>query len=86
VKPLFAASAILAAALTAAEGQQHAAAMPAPLPAPIAAPQDHPYPGTIRLAVDATDLAHAIFRVHETIPARPGPMVLLFPKWLIGLR
>jgi predicted metalloprotease with PDZ domain len=47
-------------------------------------PQDRPYAGTIRLAVDATDTVHAIFRVHETIPAKPGPLVLLFPKWIPG--
>ena len=56
-----------------------------PMPPPIPAPQDVAYPGTIRLAVDATDTAHGIFRVHETIPvAHPGPMVLLYPKWLPG--
>jgi predicted metalloprotease with PDZ domain len=52
---------------------------------PIAAPVDRPYPGVIRLAVDATDLAHGIFSVHETVPvAGPGPIVLLYPKWLPG--
>jgi predicted metalloprotease with PDZ domain len=57
---------------------------PAP-PAPeIAAPADTPYPGTIRLAVDATDLTHAIFAVHETIPVKPGPVTLLYPRWLPG--
>src|SRR6202012_2652671 len=35
--------------------------------------------------VDATDLAHAIFKVRETIPvAGPGPLTLLYPKWLPG--
>ena len=58
---------------------------PAP-PAPaIAAPQDIAYPGMIRLAVDTTDLSHAIFTVHETVPvAGPGPITLLYPKWLPG--
>jgi len=56
----------------------------APTPA-IAPPQDIPYPGVIRLAVDATDLPHAIFAVHETVPvAGPGPLTLLYPKWLPG--
>jgi len=49
-----------------------------------AAPQDKPYPGTIRLAVDATDTQRGIFRVHETIPVQAGPLVLLFWKWLPG--
>ena len=58
---------------------------PSPLPPPIEAPRDIPYPGVIQLAVDATDLDHRIFRIHETIPvAQAGPMVLLFPKWLPG--
>ena len=59
--------------------------MPTPLPSPIAAPEDKPYPGVIKLAVDATDLAHAIMTVHETIPvAGGGPIVLQYPKWLPG--
>jgi predicted metalloprotease with PDZ domain len=57
---------------------------PAPLPPPIPAPLDKPYPGTLHLAVDATDIARGIFRVHETIPVKPGETVLLFPKWLPG--
>ena len=58
---------------------------PAPSPPPVAAPKDVPYPGVIDLAVDATDLSHAIFRAHETIPvAGPGPLTLLYPKWLPG--
>ncbi|USI74654.1 peptidase M61 [Sphingomonas morindae] len=35
----------------------------------------------ISLAVDATDTDHAIFTVHETIPATPGPLTLLYPQW-----
>ena len=48
--------------------------MPLPSATPIEAPKDIPYPGgTVRLSVDATDLAHHIFRAHETIPvAKPG--------------
>jgi predicted metalloprotease with PDZ domain len=58
---------------------------PAPPTPPIAPPQDVPYPGTLHLAVDATDLPHAIFSVHETVPvAGPGPIVLLYPEWLPG--
>ncbi|MES1157373.1 MAG: peptidase M61 [Alphaproteobacteria bacterium] len=53
-----------------------------PTPA-IAAPQDVAYPGTIALAVDATDTNRAIFRVHETVPVN-GPVTLLFPKWIPG--
>ncbi len=47
-------------------------------------PQDTPYPGTIALHVDASDTAQGIFRVHETIPVRAGPMTLLYPQWIPG--
>jgi predicted metalloprotease with PDZ domain len=58
---------------------------PAPPTPPIAEPRDVPYPGVIQLSVDATDLQRKIFQVHETIPvAGPGPMTLLYPKWLPG--
>ena len=58
---------------------------PAPTPPPIAAPRDIPYAGVISLAVDATDLPHGIFAVRESVPVKgPGPLTLLFPKWLPG--
>jgi predicted metalloprotease with PDZ domain len=58
---------------------------PLPLPPAIAAPADTPYPGTIRLSVDATDIDRRIFNVRETIPVRGGaPIVLLLPQWLPG--
>jgi predicted metalloprotease with PDZ domain len=75
----------LAATLAVAQPGPQPQPEPAPPPPPIAAPKDTPYPGVIRLDVDATDIPHAIFRVHETIPvARPGPMVLLYPQWIPG--
>ncbi|GAA0720332.1 M61 family metallopeptidase [Dokdonella soli] len=52
--------------------------------ADVPAPADVAYPGTIRLAVDATDLDHRIFRVHEEIPVAAGPLTLLYPQWLPG--
>ena len=52
---------------------------------PFAPPQDIPYHGVMRLAVDATDTERRIFRVRQTIPvAGPGPLTLLYPKWLPG--
>jgi predicted metalloprotease with PDZ domain len=65
-------------------GQNSWGQSPAPQPPAIPAPRDRPYPGTIRLAVDATDTTRAVFRVHESIPVQSGSMVLLFPKWLPG--
>lgn len=53
--------------------------------ADVAAPQDVPYQGTLKISVDATDVAHRIFRVHETVPvAAAGPLTLLYPQWLPG--
>ena len=48
-------------------------------------PRDLPYPGTIQLEVDATDIARSIFKVREIIPVvQPGRMSLLVPQWLPG--
>ncbi len=59
-----------------------AAATPMP---PIPVSQDKPFPGTMMLEVDTTDLARAIFKVRQTIPVpQVGAMVLLFPEWLPG--
>ncbi|HEX7800611.1 MAG TPA: peptidase M61, partial [Asticcacaulis sp.] len=61
------------------------APVPAPMPAPVAAPQDVAYPGTLKLSVDATDLDHRLFAVHETLPvAQAGDFVVMLPKWLPG--
>jgi predicted metalloprotease with PDZ domain len=65
-----------------------AAASPGPTAAapagPIAAPKDRPYPGDIRLLVDATDIERRVIRVHETVNGVGGHLVLLYPKWLPG--
>jgi predicted metalloprotease with PDZ domain len=52
--------------------------------ADVPAPQNVPYQGSLKITVDATDLAHRIFRVHEVIPAQPGPLTLLYPQWIPG--
>ena len=60
---------------------------PQTTPLPPATPDalDIPYPGTLQLSVDATDLDRHIFRIHETVPVTGGvPMTLLYPKWLPG--
>ena len=74
-----------------------AAAMPDSLSKPdyvppqetISAPQDIAYPGTMTLAVDATNHEQGIFRVTQTIPVTPtaaetGRLTLLYPEWLPG--
>ena len=43
-----------------------------------------PYPGTLVLNVDATDLSRQIFRVRMSIPVQAGPLTLLYPQWLPG--
>ncbi|NIA55779.1 M61 family metallopeptidase [Massilia sp. TW-1] len=53
-----------------------------PARADVPAPVDQPYPGTMVLNVDATDLSQQIFRMHMTIPVKPGPLTLLYPQWL----
>jgi predicted metalloprotease with PDZ domain len=45
---------------------------------------DAPYPGTLTVQVDATDLDRRIFNVRETVPVAPGPLRLNYPKWLPG--
>jgi predicted metalloprotease with PDZ domain len=64
---------------------QNSQPQPVPFADTIPAARDIPYPGTITLDVDATDVQRGIFRVKETIPvAHAGHMVLLFPEWLPG--
>ncbi|MFC5741470.1 M61 family metallopeptidase [Dyella tabacisoli] len=52
--------------------------------ADVPAPQDVPFDGTLKINVDATDLARRVFRVHEVVPAQPGTLTLLYPQWLPG--
>lgn len=57
--------------------------LPRALP-PIPAPTAETYPGVIKYEVDATDVERKIVRVRQTIPVKPGPLVLLYPKFLPG--
>jgi predicted metalloprotease with PDZ domain len=58
---------------------------PLPYPPPVAAPADRPYPGTIRLTVDITDLARHIVTIDETVPVGgAGDFTLLYPQWVPG--
>ena len=40
--------------------------------------------GEIKLRVDATDAPRHILHASMTIPAKPGPMTLLYPEWIPG--
>ena len=62
-----------------------------PLPPPLPQPADTDYPGTLRLAVDATDLARHVFAVHESLPVEQTAsgsgthdLILLYPQWIPG--
>ncbi len=79
---LFAAVSIASA--VGAYAQNSAGPQPAPLPPPIVAPADTPYPGTISLSVDLTNINDRVLNVHETIPVQAGKIVLLYPEWLPG--
>ena len=39
-------------------------------------------PAEVALLVDATQAARRVYHVHLVIPARPGPLVLVYPKWV----
>lgn len=68
-----------------AAAQQSPGPQPLPMPPAIPAARDIPYPGVMKLTVDATDLDRRIFRVKQTIPVeKAGPIVLLYPEWLPG--
>lgn len=82
-------SLLLASALIAAPAlAQRSMPQPLPIVDMIPAATDAPFPGTIRLAVDASDTVRGVFKVSETIPVptdKAGkPMALLFPKFLPG--
>jgi predicted metalloprotease with PDZ domain len=57
---------------------------PAPPTPPIVAPADTPYPGTIALLVDITNLTNKVVTVHETVPVKGRDLTLLYPEWLPG--
>ncbi|HET7675049.1 MAG TPA: M61 family peptidase [Gammaproteobacteria bacterium] len=79
-------TAALAANFALLSGSAFASAGPQPVPQKyhIPAPRDVAYPGMLEIHVDATDLAHRIYRVHEIIPVKPGPVTLLYPQWIPG--
>lgn len=53
-------------------------------PAYATAPPTQLYPATIKLDIDATDIARKIFAIHEQISVQPGALTLLFPEWRLG--
>ena len=81
--------AVIALALAAPAAAQDRAKMSAPQALPIADPipaaRDIPYPGTMTLDVDATDIVRGVYDVKQTVPVSgAGRLTLLYPEWLPG--
>ena len=56
-----------------------------PKPIRVPAARDVPYPGTLQVTVDATDITRGIFKIHQTVPVKAaGDLVMLYPKWIPG--
>ncbi|MEG3177945.1 peptidase M61 [Sphingomonas sp. RB3P16] len=78
-------TALLLASVAAPALAENSKPQPVPIVDTIPAAKDIAFPGTISLAIDATDTTRGIFTTRETISGvSAGPMVLLFPKWLPG--
>jgi len=77
-------AAVCIALATTALAQNLPGPQPVPLPSPIVAPADTPYPGTISLLVDVTNISDRVQNVHETIPIKGRNITLLYPEWLPG--
>lgn len=75
---------LLAACLALMASVAVAEPKPAPPTPPIPAARPIDYPGVIDLKVDVSDTTRKVFRVVETIPVTPGPLVLSLPKWIPG--
>lgn len=52
--------------------------------APLPLPKDRAYPGELHVSVDARDIEHRVYHVHETLSGVDAATVLLYPKWLPG--
>ena len=61
-----------------------ALALALPASAQVPAVGNDPYPGTIALHVDASNLSQQIFSMRLSMPVRPGAMTLLYPQWAPG--
>ena len=77
-------AAVCIALTTTVHAQNSPGPQPVPLPPPIVAPADTPYPGTISLLVDITNITDRVLNVHETIPIKGRDITLLYPEWLPG--
>jgi predicted metalloprotease with PDZ domain len=73
--------------ITPATAQQAGRSSPQPIASAPAIPavKDVPYPGTLKLEIDATDLDRRIFWIKQSIPvAKSGPLTLQYSEWIMG--
>ena len=78
-------AALILIAPSAAAQIRNSAPQPVPIVQTIPAARDVPYPGTMTLDVDVTDITQGIWKVRQRIPvAQAGRMTLLYPQWLPG--
>jgi hypothetical protein len=66
--PLRSLAALLLVSVTAPAMAANSAPQPVPIVDTIPAPRDVPYPGTMTLKVDATDVDQNVFKISQTIP------------------
>jgi len=69
---------------TTVHAQNSPGPQPVPPPPTIVAPADTPYPGTISLLVDFSNITDRVLNVRETIPIKGRDITLLYPEWLPG--
>ena len=86
VAPLFAALLVATTASPALAQVPRSAPQPVPAVSSIPAARDVPFPGTIDLKINATDIQRGVFRVTETVPVPAGQrdLILQIPLWLPG--
>jgi predicted metalloprotease with PDZ domain len=78
--------ALSAAGMTFAQQVTRSAPTGVPIVQTVPDAADKPYPGTIQLDIDASDVQRGAFRVTETIPVAAGTqrLTLLYPMWRPG--
>jgi len=86
VAPLFAVLLLAVPGTGAAQSVPQSAPIAVPAERTIPAARDVPFPGTIGLTIDASDVTRGVFRVVETVPVPPGEseLILQLPEWLPG--
>ncbi len=76
--------AALSVALLAATGLAHASGAVPTVDARGVTISEAAYPGTIRLEVDATELAQRVFKIRQSVPVQAGLRRFHYPAWLPG--